>query len=167
MKAALLIALLAVSGLVFPLHAQEPAKAVTPDPGVAQLLKQLEYEYEVDEDGDYKLLMSAGETGERSQLVFVRSAVETYGQMRIREIWSYSYTAPGDALPALVANRLLEASNNLIVGGWVKQGRNAMFVIKVPADANAQVLDEAIGAAVATADEMEQELATDVDADEF
>lgn len=169
MKPALLAALLALSGAILPAAAQEaPAQAaVAPDPGIAMLLKQLEYEYEVDDDGDYKLLMAVGGDDERSQLVFIRSAVETYGQMKIRELWSYAYRAPGESFPALVANRLLEASHNLILGSWVKQGQSAVFVIKLPADAGAQVLDEAIGAAVATADEMELELAADPAADEF
>lgn len=170
MKPLLFVALLVLSGLAVPATAQDAgaqAAAVAPDPGVAKLLKQLNYEYEVDEDGDYKLLMAVGEENERSQLVFIRSAVETYGEMKVREIWSYAYRAPSGSFPALVANRLLEASHNLILGGWVKQDQSAVFVIKIPADAGAQVLDDAIGAAVATADEMELELATDPAADEF
>lgn len=169
MKPALLAALLALFGLAHPAAAQEAQAptAMAPDPGVAMLLKQLEYEYEVDDDGDYKLLMAVGEDNERSQLVFIRSAVESYGQMKIREIWSYAYRSPGESFPALVANRLLEASHNLILGSWVKQGQSAVFVIKLPADAGAHLLDQAIGAAVATADEMELELAADPAADEF
>lgn len=145
-----------------------PLQAAEADPAIAKQLKDLEYEYEVDEDGDYKLLMAAGETeAERSQIVFIRSAVETYGKHRVRELWSYAYEAPGDALPAVVANRLLDASNALILGSWVRQGGKAVYVAKIPADAGAEELDDAIAAAANSADEMEIELAADPASDDY
>jgi len=163
MKTAL-AALLLLSAL--PCAAQDQPVGAS-DAGVGKLLDQLQYKYEVDEDGDYKLLMEVDAETERSQLVFVRSAVERYGNHRIREIWSYGWRASGDSFPAVVANRLLEASNSLIMGGWVKQGQNAVFVVKIPADAGAEALDDAIGAAVRSADEMERELAADPASDEY
>jgi hypothetical protein len=143
-----------------------PSQAAEADPGIAKQLKDLEYEYEVDEDGDYKLLMSVGDNG-RSQIVFIRSAVETYGKQRIREIWSYAYKAPGDALPAVVANRLLDASNSLILGGWVKQSGAAVYVAKISAHADLEELNDAVAAAASTADEMELELTADEASDDY
>jgi hypothetical protein len=143
-----------------------PLRAGDADPAIAKQLKDLEYEYEVDEDGDYKLLMAVGDTG-RSQIVFVRSAVESYGKQRIREIWSYAYKAPGETLPALVANRLLEASNALILGGWVKQSGAAVYVAKISADAGLEELNDTVAAAASTADEMELELAADAASDDY
>lgn len=142
----------------------EPVRA--PDPAIAAQLKQLGYEYEVDKDGDYRLLMGFSDSP-RSQIVFIRSATESYGKYRIREIWSYAYQSTGEALPALVANRLLEASNQLILGGWVKQGNHAVYVAKIPADARAEALGDALDAAASSADDMELELAADVSSDDF
>lgn len=143
------------------------AQAAEADPAIAKQLKALGYEYEVDEDGDYKLLMAAGDNDERSQIVYIRSTVETYGKHRIRELWSYAYQSPGDSLPAVVANRLLDASNALILGSWVKQERNAVYVVKLPADASTELLEDAISAAAVSADAMEIELAEDQASDDY
>ncbi len=134
------------------------AFAADPDRAVGRLLDSLEYKYEVDEDGDYRMVFDMED--ERTQLVFVRSSVETYGTHHVREVWSPAYKAPGPQFPALVANRLLEDSNDSKLGGWVKQGDTAMFVVKVDADAKAEVLSDAIDAAIKSADAMELELTT-------
>lgn len=142
------------------------AASARPDPHVGVLLEQLGYDYEVDEDGDYKLVVPVDGEG-RTQLVYVRSPVETFGHHRIREIWSPAYASPSGAFPGPVANRLLEASNDLKLGAWVKQGPHAVFVVKIDARAAAAELDEAISAAVSSADGMEQELAGDPASDEY
>lgn len=146
---------------VTTVNAAEPAESAKKegDPAVKKLLDQLEYKYDVDEEGDYRLTFSLDEKeGGRSQLVFVRSPVETYGSHQVREIWSPAFVSTSDEFPAKVANRLLEATQESKLGAWAKQGRHAVFVVKLPADASAQELDDAVDAAVRSADEMEQEL---------
>lgn len=145
--------------------AAEAAPAVdhAPDPRVKRLLDKLKYKYEVDEDGDYKLVFDLDDDEEdskkgRSQLVYVRSPVFDYGSHEVREVWAPAYKAKGDELPAEVANRLLEASQESKLGGWAKQGRYAVFVIKVATNASAEQLDDAINAAIQSADQMEAEL---------
>lgn len=130
--------------------------APAPDRALGRLLDSLKYTYEVDDDGDYKLVFDT--EGERSQLVFVRSAVEKFGSHHIREIWSPGYRSPAAQFPATVANRLLEDSNASKLGGWVKQGDLAMFVVKIDADASAEQLSDAIDAATRSADAIELEL---------
>lgn len=127
-----------------------------PDRAVGRLLDSLKYTYDVDDDGDYKLVFDT--EGDRSQLVFVRSAVEKFGSHHVREIWSPGYRSSSAQFPALVANRLLEDSNSSKMGGWVKQGDTAMFVVKVDADASAEQLSDAIDAAIRSADAIELEL---------
>lgn len=159
---ALLLAAVAAPALAEKAETEAP----TADPRIAPLLKKLGYGYEIDADGDYKLVMAVGED-ERTQLVFVRSTVETYGDTRIREIWSPAYAGNGSTFPGPVANRLLEASNALKMGAWVKNDGHAILVIKIDADADADTLDDAISAAVTSADEMERELAEEPGSDEF
>lgn len=142
-------------------HAATPAATAKPegDPAVRQLLDKLEYKYDVDDEGDYRLTFGMDEKEDgRSQLVFVRSPVETYGAHKIREIWSPAYLSATDEFPAKVANRLLEATDESKLGAWSKQGRYAVFVVKLAADASASELDDAVEAALRSADEMEQEL---------
>lgn len=139
--------------LSLPSHAQEPGA----DAAIKAQLAELDYQYEVDEDNDFKLVFEVGEEG-RSQVVYILSAVESYGAHKVREIWSPAYESATDDFAAPIANRLLEASNSAKLGGWVKQGRNAVFVVKIPADASKEALDDAISAASGLADEMEAEL---------
>jgi len=151
------LAFLLVPGLCLtlslPLLAQEPAA----DAGIKAQLAALDYQYEVDADNDFKLVFEVGEEG-RSQIVYILSAVESYGAHKVREIWSPAYESATGDFAAPIANRLLEASNSAKLGAWVKQGRNAVFVVKIAADASKEALDDAIGAASGLADEMEAEL---------
>lgn len=133
-----------------------PAVAGAADPFIKRQLDGLGYDYEVDDDGDYKMVLEL-EDG-RSQVVFVRSPVEDFGSLRIREIWSPGFVVEGNAFPAAVANRLLGDSNNAKIGAWVRQGSTAMYVVKIDASASAEQLADAILAAVTTADRLEQEL---------
>ncbi|MFX1722597.1 hypothetical protein [Stenotrophomonas sp. AS1] len=132
------------------------AHAADADRAVGRALDTLKYTYEVDEDGDYKMVFDMDDG--RSQLAFVRSTVEEFGKHRIREIWSPAYNSPGKQFPAAVANRLLEDSQDAKMGAWVKQDQLAMFVVKVDANATPEALSDAIDAAVRTADAMELEL---------
>lgn len=132
------------------------------DRRVGQQLDALGHNYEIDEDGDYRMTFDVD--GERTQLVYVRSTTHEYGSHVIREIWSPGYRAPNGRFPAPVATRLLEDSDDSILGAWTRQGEYAMFVVKLPASASARQLDDAINAAVATADAMENELAPGTDA---
>src|SRR5690606_4960429 len=95
---------------------------------------------------------------DRTQLVWVRSHVESTDHHAVREIWSPGYRAPGGTFSAAIANDLLERSNRLKLGAWVKQDDVAMLVLKIPADASADALDEAIDLAAASADMVEREL---------
>jgi len=145
-------ACLAAALLALPLA----AAANDPDPTVQALLESKETPFEVDEDGDYKIVVRLED--DRTQIVWVRSAVADTEHQRVREIWSPGYESPTDSFPAAIANELLTRSQDLILGGWVKQDRLAMLVIKIPADADADLLDEAIDLAALSADEVELDL---------
>ena len=132
------------------------AAAAEADPAVASQLDALGTSYEIDEDGDYMMVFEAGEG--RSQLVYIRSPIYEYGAHTIREIWSPAYRAENGAFPALVANHLLEASNDTKLGAWTKQGEYAVFVVKVSGDASNEEIRDAMTAASEAADEMEIEL---------
>jgi hypothetical protein len=112
--------------------------------------------FTVDEDGDFSILVDVGDG--RTQQVWVLAKHESGDHVKIREIWSPGFESETDAFPADLANDLLERSHLLKLGSWVKQGRTAMLVAKIPAHASANELDEAIDLAAATADALELEL---------
>jgi len=156
MKRTLLPALLfalAAAGSAGAATAAESSKA---DAAIARHLEKLGYTYEVDEDGDYQMVFDMDDG--RSQLAFVRSTVEEFGKHKIREIWSPGYVSKTAQFPEAVANRMLEDSQDAKMGGWVKQDKTAMFVVKIDADATTDQLSDAIDAAIRTADAMELEL---------
>jgi len=137
------------------LAAQTAAGADAADPVVRKQLDALKLKYEVDKDNDFKIVMDVGNG--RTQLAYIRSNTETYGANQVREIWSPGYKGEIESLPANVANRLLDHSNSVKMGGWVKQKAMAVFVVKLSASASAQELQDALEAAVKSADEIEQE----------
>ncbi|MBW3550667.1 MAG: hypothetical protein KY442_07555 [Proteobacteria bacterium] len=126
------------------------------DPRIGAQLDERRYRYEVDRDGDYRLTVDLDQG--RSQLVYVISAVERFGAHRVREIWAPAYRSDAERFPEEVANRLLEDAQMQKLGGWVKQGDVAMFVIKIAADASTRALDDGIDHAIRAADRMEIEL---------
>lgn len=147
--------LLLLAGLAAtPAHAEQ-------DASVGKKLDQLGLKYEVDKDGDYKVTMDMGNN--RTQLVLVRSAVEEYNGMRIREVWSPGYSGDGP-IPGNIANRLLENSNQVKLGGWVSMDGMAVFVVKLPAEAGAGDIGSAIAMSAKSADKMEEELTGTKDA---
>lgn len=161
----LTLALLASALLALPLPVlaqATKAAASKADPAIARQLDSLGLEHEVDADGDYQMVYELDDG--RTQLVYVRSAVEHYGSLRVREIWSPGFQIKGGDFPAAVANRLLVDSNLAKIGSWVRQGDTAMYVVKIDADASADELSDAIDAAIRTADKLEQELTLGADA---
>lgn len=141
------------------------AVAATPaaaDPALGAQLQRLGYEASADDNGDYKILFGLDKDAagkERSQLTYVRSAVERYGSLQVREIWSVAYQGKDGKLPPAIAERLLADAADSILGGWVSQDGTAAFVVKLAADAPDAALGDAIEAATRSADAMEAELA--------
>ena len=139
----------------FLFAAAGPALAGAPDPAVKAQLDSLDIRYDVDSDGDYKVTFDLGKG--RSQVLWIRSAITSYGSLKVREIWSPGYKYSGTDLPPKIANRLLEHSHQLILGGWTKQKQFAMLAVKIPVSATPQQMRDACEAAASAADEMEQE----------
>jgi hypothetical protein len=161
--AILLSAMTPVRSLALLLAAAAPALAfaASPDTALGVQLQRLGYEAVADDNGDYRILFGLGKDAqghERNQYTYVRSAVENYGSVKVREIWSVAYEGAQPELPAKIANRLLADASDSILGGWVNQGGTAAFVVKLAPDVDDQVLADAIEATTRSADAMEAEL---------
>ncbi len=140
--------------------------AVAADRPDALVMKHLDSKgtpYKVDKDNDFKVTVNLGDG--RTQQVFVLSNTNVVRSIKVREIWTPGYRAADEqTIPVAIANRLLEHSNEVILGSWVKQkGGYGIFVIKVPADASADDLDSAIDTAASSADELEREFSGTTD----
>ncbi|MCG8455215.1 MAG: hypothetical protein MI919_02970 [Holophagales bacterium] len=137
--------------------AEKPA----PDPRVREALEKLELVYEVDTDGDYRLVFEVDD--ERTQLVYVISTTEEYRNLEVREVWSFGYEAKGGNIPAPVANLLLEDTFDKKLGAWAKVGERAAFITRVPAEADPDTLYSTLLITLEVAEEMERRLTPDLD----
>lgn len=129
------------------------------DARVTAALESLDINYEVDDDGDFRLIYSTGDG--RTQLVWVSGDTESFHDMEIREIFSYAYDTDG-SMPASVARKLLQANANYKIGAWeMRDNGNSQFAIftaRIEANAHARELENIIMAVSVTADEMEKDL---------
>ena len=132
------------------------AGAPEPDAVVEAQLKSKGIKYEIDQDGDFKVVYEVGDAG-RTQLAYVRTHVDEYGELRIREILSLGYRSEGNSFPPLVANRMLDHNNEVKLGAWATQDNLAVFTVKISADATADELVDALEFAVNAADKLEEE----------
>ena len=135
------------------------------DPTVGLTLDELKANYEIDEDGDYKLTI--GFDDKRSQVVFVSSAVETLGKMPIREVWSIANLyVPGNET-AEIAVSLLKDGAGKILGGWQLRDfgdrLGLVYCMQLPAGLDAEGLRTAYQQTAIIADEKEKELTNDKD----
>ena len=152
-----LIALLSVVAAVAVFAPQASAA----DPRVMRALNEEGLKYEVDDDGDYMVVMSWEEDG-RSHLVFVNSQVEVMGGEEIREVWAVAFRSSQPSIPGKLAIRLLEENSKFKIGAWEmgsnENGVRVHFTARVPTTAGSAFLHEVIDAVSVTADEMEKEL---------
>lgn len=116
--------------------------------------------YEVDEDGDYKVVYSYKDEG-RTQLVFVSGRTESVGGFKVREVFA---PAAKDGITGPKAIELMAESRTNKIGSWELNGDVLYFVIKLPDSINASELESAMDIAAQTADNKEIELSGDEDA---
>lgn len=132
------------------------------DARVKARLDQLGYKYELNADGDFKLVPIETEDG-RSQLAYVISKTQQYGTLEIREVMSPAYLSNGP-LSAAVANRLLRENSEVKFGAWRVEVHNngqkylALFAVQITANSDVETLRLAIKSVLLVADRMEKEL---------
>lgn len=142
------------------LNAQVGGSTPKPDPRVAAALKSIGVDSEVDDDGDYKLTLRVDEDGERTQIVYVISSTERYGNLEIREIWAPAFKT-GGRLDDDVAREMLVANERMKLGAWRLYGDDddqmAVYAVQIDADANAEAMRSALQIVVQVADAEEKE----------
>lgn len=143
------------AALAFAASPSPAAEKPDSDPRVKKMLDQKKIQYQVDEAGDFQVTYQVGKG--RTQLAFIRSDIYKYGALKIREVLSIGYRSALAEFPANVANRMLEHNNQAKLGAWAKQGQLAIFTTKIPTNASAKELIDAIEMTVTLADQMERE----------
>jgi len=131
------------------------------DPRVKKLLDETGLAYQVDRDGDYRIVLEFPDDNGRSQLLFVDSKTHSYRSLEVREVWSVGYTSATD-IPAAVMRRLLEDNALTILGQWSiseQFGKKAaIFRVHLDANTDAATLRSVVELVAGKADDMEKEL---------
>jgi hypothetical protein len=156
----------AVLGLLALLCLASGLARAAPDPRVEARLQELDLRYQVDEEGEFKLLLRF-EDGRRHQ-VYVDSATDSYGEdldrlrrLEVRSVWAPVARYEGE-LPPEVARRLLEDAYGLKLGTWqtarAEGSSLVIFSVRADAAADARTLHTLIWYVAYRADQMEKEL---------
>lgn len=132
------------------------------DASVKARLEARGIKYEIDGDGDYKVLVSY-KSENRTQLVFVSGSTESVRGLRVREVFSPAGRVADDGV-AKQALALLEESRTQKIGAWEVLDDTLYFVIKLPDNVDAAQLEAAIEVAAESADNKEIELSGNKDA---
>ena len=132
------------------------------DASVKSRLEARGVKYEIDDDGDYKILISYKSEG-RTQLVFVSGATQSVAGFQVREVFSPVARVEEDGI-AKQALALLEENRRMKIGAWEIAGDVLYYVIKLPDTVGATELEAAIEIAAQNADDKEIELSGDKDA---
>ena len=149
--ARLILGTIGAAALLAPLPTQAE------DNSVKRRLDSAGQKYEVDKDGDFKLVFTF--TGEkRTQMVFVSGAVsEVAGGLQVRNIYSAVAKIKEDGI-ASKAMELLKANDGYKIGAYQIGGEYAWFSIKIPDNATSTQLLNAIQTVASVADDKEKEL---------
>ena len=135
--------------------------AVAGDASVETRLDARGIKYEIDGDGDYKVVVSYKDEN-RTQLVFVSGATESIKGLVVREVFSPAGRVNGDGVGGQ-ALALLAENRTKKIGAWEIAGDTLYYVIKLPDSVDAVQLEAAIDIASETADDKEIELSGDKD----
>lgn len=144
---------LAVAGLALATAVPAAAK----DASVEKRLNALGTKYEIDDDGDYKIVVS-WQKEQRTQIVFVGGKTEEVAGLVIREVFAPAAIVDQHDINGKQALALLEASGQTKIGSWEIRGGVLYFVAKVIDDLSAEQLDAVITVISESADDKEIEL---------
>lgn len=155
-----LIAIL--SSVVFTVSLLWSSQAAA-DASVTTRLEARGISWEVDEDGDYRVLYRYSDV-DRSQLVFVSGRTESLGGFTVREVFAPAAQLSRDGVDGARALALLADSRARKLGAWEIQGDHLYYVIKLPDNVDAAQLESAMDVAAKIADDKEIEFSGDLDA---
>jgi hypothetical protein len=133
------------------------APVAAQDPGLEKRLSDQGYGFEIDADGDYKMVISWN-SDQRSQVVFISGQTEDFNGMAIREIFAPAAEVKRDKINGAKALELMNHSAQMKLGSWEIIGKFLFFVAKVPDSLSASELDKVITMVAETADNKELEL---------
>ena len=127
------------------------------DPALETLLKAANIPFEIDEDGDYKIVYDWSKE-KRSQLVYVSGTVEELAGVKLYKIFSPAKVLDDAGIDPALAKRLLGENAQYKFGAWEVAGKNLYFGGKFTAGTPAAQFETLVSVVAGTADDLELEL---------
>lgn len=144
--------------LLLGVGASTTAQSAEADKRVKTALDAENLPYEVDQDGDFKVTLSFPDDNDRTQLIVVQSQTFSFQQTEFREIFSAAMKIDdAGKLNLELARRLLGESSESKLGFWGIEGDIVWSIARIPANAPASTLHEAISFVAIRADDLEKE----------
>ncbi len=149
--ARLVLGTLGAAALLAPLPTQAE------DNSVKRRLDSAGQKYEIDKDGDFKLVFNFP-SEKRTQLVFVSGAAsDVIGGLQVRNIYSAVAKVKEDGIASKAVD-LLIANDGYKIGAYEIGGQYTWFSMKIPDSATSAQLLDAIQTVASVADDKEKEL---------
>lgn len=134
-------------------------KQQPPDERVASALKAADLRFNLEDSGEYSVLIEWSNDGDRTHVARIPSATFRWQQTEWRDVYAVAYKIKGDGLvEAKLANRLLVENNDSLLGFWARQGDTLLYIARIPATATPSVLREAVMHVGEMADDLEKEV---------
>ena len=142
--------------LLLPIALASPTAAAK-DPRLEALLDGAGLEYELDDDGDYKMTVE-WDKEKRSQLVYLSGTVEELGSLRLGTLFSPAQNLGQAGIDGARARHLLEQNARTKLGAWEVSGKYVYFSTKFPSSVDAEQFRKLVLVTAETADDLELEL---------
>lgn len=136
------------------------AVAQSVDSRITEKLNQLNFKYEVKEDGTFQFTVPVSQ---RTQMIYIHSVTNLYDKMEIREVYSVVHQSK-TPLDLARTQKLLMDNGQKKIGAWevVLDGDTyfVIFTAKISATSDASDLKSVIDIVATAADSMEKEMFT-------
>jgi hypothetical protein len=130
------------------------------DSRITEKLNQLNFKYEVKEDGTFQFTVPVSQ---RTQMIYIHSVTNLYDKMEIREVYSVVHQSK-TPLDLARTQKLLMDNGQKKIGAWevVLDGDTyfVIFTAKISATSDASDLKSVIDIVATAADSMEKEMFT-------
>jgi hypothetical protein len=128
-----------------------------------RILRRLNLEYRIDEEGDYRAEVPAGGNGKVS--VGIGGRLRPGGSsMEVRDIWAVAARLPGTPPVDLAENLLRDNWSSRHFGAWAHAGTTSdgrhvlVYVVRIPADSSLKVYRTALEYTAEKASELQKAL---------
>ena len=148
---------------VIPLVVVASAYSCRSEQNLERSLKRLELEYRIDEDGDFRVKVPAG-NGTEAVVGVSLHTILLDDDVRVREVWAVVGRIPGRIPDDLAEDLLTDSWSSRKFGSWALAGTTSdqkqvlVYLVRIPENASHRLLRAAMIDAAVSSTELKQAL---------